>query len=164
VIRQPILHTVSQIALSCLTASIVFSVAFLLSSIVLQPAGASQKSHSGVQRYGDVIIVRHADGTIESRDAGGPTRSDGTGPSSHRASVARHHRTGTTYSGPVKTKKTSTNPVKKSAVIAKAAPGTGKVPRPGKKQHLGHHASSSGGDDVVIIRNTDGSVEARDAQ
>jgi hypothetical protein len=112
---------------------------------------SSHKVRSGGQRYGDVIIIRHADGTIESRDASGPTVTydDGT-------PVRHSPRTG--YGG-TRAKISSKHVASASSAKAKHIVHSGSTKHP----HTAYsHASS--GNDVEIIRNADGSVEARDAQ
>lgn len=119
-------------------------------------ANASHGSHSGARRYGDVIITRNADGSYESRDASGPTvtYSDGSSSGSRHAKskfkpVTTH---ATKYGGHV---------AAKSGKSTKSAPANNK----GKSgHHQTTHRHSSGGGDVEIIRNADGSVEARDTQ
>lgn len=123
--------------------------------LTLKCFASSHKVHSGAQRYDDVIIIRHADGTIESRDARAPsvTWDDGS-TGSHP-----HHPTRTSHGGKSAAKATSSA---KSKGIAHAASSN-------KAFHKHQHSASShasayrGGDDVEIIRNSDGSVEARDA-
>ena len=131
---------------------------FILTLVVcscapLQCFASSHKAHTGAQRYDDVIIIRHADGTIESRDARAPTVTyDGASSSSHPA----HHPARTSHGGKSSAKVSSSA---KSNRIAHAGSSNKAVQ---KHQHSSH-ASAYRGDDVEIIRNADGSVEARDA-
>lgn len=118
-------------------------------------ANASHGSHSGARRYGDVIITRNADGSYESRDASGPTvtYSDGS------SSGSRHAKS--------KSKPGTTHATKYGGHVA-AKPGKSTKSASASKGKAGHHQTahrhSSGGGDVEIIRNADGSIEARDTQ
>jgi hypothetical protein len=132
----------------------------LASNCAIHRASASShKSHSGAQRYDDVVIIRHADGTIESRDAS-PSRvtyDGGSVPSS-----SQHHSARTSHGGkpPAKVSSRSTTGKPKQLAHAKSTSNLST-----KHSHSGSaQARASLGDDVEIIRNSDGSVEARDAQ
>lgn len=122
-------------------------------SITAKCLASSHKAHSGGQRYGDVIIIRHADGTIESRDASGPTVTydDGT---------PVHHSSRTSHGGKSSAKTSLKRKASAPSANGKQVVHSGST----KHQHTAYSRASSGNDDVEIIRNPDGSVEARDAQ
>ena len=124
------------------------------------PAFASHKVHSGAQRYGDVIIIRNADGSIESRDVGRPTRCDPDGaPIHHSAASHKSHPVATRHGVKTGVKIASNSNAKKTSTKSKQT-----VKASSSRHSSSRHTGSSGGGDVVIIRNADGSIEARDAQ
>jgi len=137
----------------CSLAGIFILGLLICNGVTLKCSASSHKVHSGAQRYDDVIIIRHADGTIESRDARAPTVTYDDGSSSSRPA---HHAARASHGGKSGTKVSSSA---KSNRIAHASSSNKAV----RKHQHSSHTSAYGGDDVEIIRNADGSVEARDA-
>ncbi len=66
------------------------SVSVLCLFAIIHPAVAKPASHKAVERIGDVIITRNADGSIETHDASGPTTVHSEGDGAGAAPRTKH--------------------------------------------------------------------------
>lgn len=130
---------------------------------------ALHKVHAGVQRYGDVIIIRNGDGSIESRDVSpavhGPAK---RARPAHFPKRCQSLAAATKYGGQAKVKEQSQIALKSASQRIKSTSQLIRVKHSARSRSSSHspspHARLTREDDVVIIHNADGSVEARDAQ
>jgi hypothetical protein len=127
--------------------------------IAVLPAYAT---HTGTQNYGDVIIVRNADGSIESREAGG-----GSHNSAYKAAKrfhppsAKHNPTSATTYGASATGKKGNRPM---AITQSPAGCHSNKKRIARSLPTAHAISGQRDDDLIITRHPDGSVEIHEAK
>jgi hypothetical protein len=137
----------------------------ILTLMLSHVAQAAHHPHTGTQRDGDVLIIRHADGTIETRDAVSPTFSNDSGTNASRSRTKRKPASALTKRGTgASTAKHVDYSYKKSNSKVKSSRSSKAVYKAARPKSTIRRNRSAGADDVVIIRNPDGSIEARDAQ